>query len=184
VASSADGTAGTLADLTPLPPAEAAERTLVSGGVLRLEVPDIVSIAVQGHAIGAGPPALSATCAPTTDAKLTMAEVNLASVPDLGGTKSLVDAVATLARSRSAPPAAASALPRPTRSGSPSRRTSEDLDGAVRDLASAILAGARNAIVEIKALLRGAAGRSAPEQRLAEREAQVRRMRDLAGIGE
>jgi hypothetical protein len=38
--------------------------------------------------------------------------------------------------------------------------------------------------VEIKALLRGAGSRTPDEQRLAEREAQVRRIRDLAGVGE
>jgi hypothetical protein len=38
--------------------------------------------------------------------------------------------------------------------------------------------------VEIKALLAGAAGRSAVDQQRAEREAQTRRLRDLAGRGE
>ena len=39
-------------------------------------------------------------------------------------------------------------------------------------------------MVEIKALLAGAAGRSYAEQERAEREAQTRRIRDLAGLGE
>jgi hypothetical protein len=39
-------------------------------------------------------------------------------------------------------------------------------------------------VVEIKALIAAAAGRSFAEQEAAERAAQVRRLRDLAGIGE
>ena len=58
--------------------------------------PDIVSIAaVQGHAIGAGFQ-LALACdlrVLADDAKFTMAEVSLGLVPDLGGTKPLVDLV-------------------------------------------------------------------------------------------
>jgi hypothetical protein len=39
-------------------------------------------------------------------------------------------------------------------------------------------------VTEIKALLSGASGRSYAEQEAAEREAQTRRLRDLAGLGE
>jgi hypothetical protein len=39
-------------------------------------------------------------------------------------------------------------------------------------------------VVEIKALLAGAGGRDYPAQEAAERAAQVRRIRDLAGLGE
>jgi enoyl-CoA hydratase/carnithine racemase len=59
-----------------------------------------------------------------------------------------------------------------------------DLDRSADDLAAAILAGNRDAVIEIKALLSGAAERSAADQLRAEREAQVRRIRDLAGTGE
>jgi hypothetical protein len=38
--------------------------------------------------------------------------------------------------------------------------------------------------VETKALLRAASGRTYEEQRAAERQAQARRLRDLAGVGE
>jgi hypothetical protein len=38
--------------------------------------------------------------------------------------------------------------------------------------------------VEIKALLSGAADRTLAQQEAAERAAQVRRIRDLAGVGE
>lgn len=39
-------------------------------------------------------------------------------------------------------------------------------------------------MIETKALLRGAGGRGYDEQRAAERAAQARRLRDLAGVGE
>ena len=59
-----------------------------------------------------------------------------------------------------------------------------ELDGAVADLVAAVHASARDAVVEIKALLLDAVRRSFPEQELAERTAQVRRLRDLAGLDE
>ena len=39
-------------------------------------------------------------------------------------------------------------------------------------------------MIETKALLRGAADRTYDEQRAAERAAQARRLRDLAGLGD
>jgi enoyl-CoA hydratase/carnithine racemase len=60
----------------------------------------------------------------------------------------------------------------------------DDLDSAVSDLVAALLSAPRDAVVEMKALLSGAASRSWEEQLRAEREAQVRRLRDLAGLGE
>ena len=59
-----------------------------------------------------------------------------------------------------------------------------DLDAAVADLVAAVLAGPRDAVVEIKALLAAAAGHAFAEQDAAERAAQLRRLRDLAGVGE
>jgi hypothetical protein len=59
-----------------------------------------------------------------------------------------------------------------------------DLDGTVRDLVAAVLAAPREAVNEIKALIAGAVGRDFPAQLAAEREAQLRRIRDLAGSGE
>ncbi len=60
----------------------------------------------------------------------------------------------------------------------------ERLDDAVRDLLAALLAAPRDALVETKALLRGVQGRTYDEQRTAERAAQARRLRDLAGVGD
>jgi enoyl-CoA hydratase/carnithine racemase len=59
-----------------------------------------------------------------------------------------------------------------------------ELDAGVADLVAAVLAAPRDAVVEVKALLAGAAGRSHDAQLRAEREAQTRRLRDLAGLGE
>jgi enoyl-CoA hydratase/carnithine racemase len=58
----------------------------------------------------------------------------------------------------------------------------EQLDASVDDLAAALVAGPRAAAVETKALLAGAGGRGQAEQEAAERAAQLRRIRDLAGI--
>lgn len=60
----------------------------------------------------------------------------------------------------------------------------DQLDGAVRDLVAALLSAPRDAVIETKALLRGAQDRTYDEQRGAERAAQTRRLRDLAGVGE
>lgn len=59
-----------------------------------------------------------------------------------------------------------------------------ELDAAVGDLTAAILAAPRDATVETKALLLGAPSRTYDEQRAAERAAQARRLRDLAGLGD
>lgn len=59
----------------------------------------------------------------------------------------------------------------------------DQLDATVADLAAALTAAPRDAVIETKALLAGAAGRTYEEQRRAERAAQARRLRDLAGVG-
>jgi enoyl-CoA hydratase/carnithine racemase len=150
--------------------------------------PDIVSVAaVQGHAIGAGFQ-LALACdlrVLTQDAKFTMGEVNLGLVPDLGGTKPLVGLVGysrafeicATGRRVAADEAYAIGLANVV-------VPSSDLDQAVDDLTLALLAGSRDVIVEIKALLRNAVGADPATQRRAEREAQVRRLRDLAGLGD
>jgi enoyl-CoA hydratase/carnithine racemase len=153
-----------------------------------LRRPDVVTVAaVQGHAIGAGFQ-LALACdlrVATQDARFTMAEVSLGLVPDLTGTKRLVELVGygraleicATGRRVSAADAQAMGL---TNLVVPAG----ELDAAVADLCAALLAPPRDAVVEVKALLLGAAGRSPAEQELAEREAQVRRLRDLAGLGE
>ncbi|OIV38941.1 enoyl-CoA hydratase [Mangrovactinospora gilvigrisea] len=150
--------------------------------------PDVVSVAaVRGAAVGAGfQLALGCdvrVCA--EDARFAMRETTLGLVPDLAGTKPLVDAVG---RSRalemcltgrwvSAEEAARVGLAAVVVPGA-------ELDAAARELCAALLAAPRDAVVETKALLDGAGARSYDEQRAAERAAQARRLRDLAGLGE
>jgi enoyl-CoA hydratase/carnithine racemase len=149
---------------------------------------DIVSIAaVQGHAIGAGFQLALAcdlrVCA--DDAQFAMRETSLGLVPDLGGTKPLVDlvgyarALEICATGRFVHGAEAERL------GLANLVVpAAELDATARDLAGALLAAPRDAVIETKALLQGAVGRSYEEQRPAERAAQGRRLRDLAGVGE
>jgi len=147
--------------------------------------PRVVSIAaVQGHAVGAGFQ-LALGCdlrVLADDAQLAMKEPSLGLVPDLAGTKPLVDAVGysraleICATGRWVDAAEA------VRIGLASlvvRRA--ELDQAARDLAAALLAAPAAAVRATKGLLLGAAGRSHAEQQAAERGAQAGRLRDLAG---
>ncbi|MFD5519689.1 enoyl-CoA hydratase/isomerase family protein [Streptomyces sp. NPDC127066] len=149
---------------------------------------DIVSIAaVQGHAIGAGFQ-LALACdlrVVADDVQFAMRETSLGLVPDLTGTHPLVGLVGyaraleicatgrfVLAEEAERTGLANLAVP------------GEQLDAAVGDLAAALLAAPRDAVIETKALLRGAQERSYEEQRSAERASQARRLRDLAGVGD
>ena len=57
----------------------------------------------------------------------------------------------------------------------------EELDAATSDLVEAVLASNAGAVRETKALLQQAGDRDLEAQRLAERQAQVRRFRELVG---
>jgi enoyl-CoA hydratase/carnithine racemase len=146
--------------------------------------PRVVSIAaVQGHAVGAGFQ-LALACdlrVLADDAQLAMKEPSLGLVPDLAGTKPLVDAVGyaraleICATGRWVDAAEAARI------GLASvvvRR--EELDQAARDLAAALLAAPAGAVRATKALLLGAATRTHAEQQAAERAAQAGRLRALA----
>ncbi|GAA1239324.1 enoyl-CoA hydratase/isomerase family protein [Kitasatospora nipponensis] len=150
--------------------------------------PDLITIAaVQGYAIGAGFQLALAcdlrVCA--LDAQFSMRETSLGLVPDLAGTKPLVDLVGygraleicATGRLVGAEEAVASGLANLAVPG-------EELDATARDLVAPLLAAPRSAVIETKALLLGAGQRSYDEQRAAERAAQARRLRDLAGIGD
>ncbi|PZT69814.1 enoyl-CoA hydratase/isomerase family protein [Streptomyces sp. SW4] len=149
---------------------------------------DILSIAaVQGHAIGAGFQ-LALACdlrVVADDAQFAMRETSLGLVPDLTGTHPLVGLVGyaraleicVTGRFVQAEEAVATGL-------ASLAVPADQLDGAVRDLASAVLAAPRDAVIETKALLQGALHRDYEAQRVAERAAQARRLRDLAGLGE
>jgi enoyl-CoA hydratase/carnithine racemase len=153
-----------------------------------LRRPSLISIAaVQGHAIGAGFQ-LALACdfrVVAEDVSFSMAEIKLGLVPDLGGTKRLVElvgyarALELCVTGRRVAAAEASQMglanvvvPR------------EALDNAAKDLTAAVLAGSRDAVIEIKALLAQAAGHTFAQQEAAERSAQLRRIADLAGTGE
>lgn len=178
-----------LGELAKLSPERAQERIATfQEGFSWLRRPDLITIAaVHGHAIGAGFQ-LALACdfrVAADNAVFTMAEVSLGLVPDLTGTKRLVElvgyarALEICVTGRRVPAVEAEriGLANLVVPGA-------DLDGAVADLTAAVLAAPRDAVVEIKALIAGAAGRSFADQEAAERAAQVRRLRDLAGIGE
>ncbi|MEU7055471.1 enoyl-CoA hydratase/isomerase family protein [Streptomyces sp. NPDC046197] len=149
---------------------------------------DIVSVAaVQGHAVGAGFQ-LALACdlrVVADDVQFAMRETSLGLVPDLTGTHPLVGLigyaraleVCVTGRFVTAEEAVSTGLANLA-------VPLDQLDVAVADLTAAILAAPRNAVIETKALLRGVQGRSYEEQRQAERAAQARRLRDLAGVGE
>ncbi|MGH3327658.1 MAG: enoyl-CoA hydratase/isomerase family protein [Streptomycetales bacterium] len=148
----------------------------------------IVSVAaVQGHAVGAGFQ-LALACdlrVLADDAQLCMRETSLGLVPDLGGTKPLVElvgypraleicATGRWVRADEALRLGLAELVVPR----------DELDDSTGDLAAALLAPPRDAVVETKALLQGAAACGHDQQRAAERQAQARRIRDLAGLGD
>jgi enoyl-CoA hydratase/carnithine racemase len=147
-----------------------------------------VSIAaVQGHAIGAGFQ-LALACdlrVVADDVQLAMRETSLGLVPDLTGTNPLVGLVGyaraleicATGRSVTAEEAVSTGLANIA-------VPADQLEDAVRDLTTALLAAPRDAVIETKALLQGAQGRTYDDQRAAERAAQARRLRDLAGVGE
>lgn len=147
--------------------------------------PALVSVAaVHGHAIGAGfQLALGADIRIVADdTQFTMAEPTLGLVPDLGGTKRLVDLVGysraaeICLTGRRVGAAEALAI------GLASKVVPvADLDAAVEQTVAALLAVDRDAAAETKALLLAATGRTQPEQEAAERAAQYRRLRALTG---
>jgi enoyl-CoA hydratase/carnithine racemase len=155
-------------------------------GFTFLRDPRFVSIAaVQGYAIGAGFQ-LALACdlrIVTDDAQLCMKETALGLVPDLTGTKPLVESVGyaraleicATARMVGAVEAvdiglALAAVP------------AAELDATVADLVAALTAPMAGAVRETKALLQGAAERSLDDQRRLEREAQTRRFREVAAL--
>ncbi|MFG2221504.1 enoyl-CoA hydratase/isomerase family protein [Streptomyces sp. NPDC048644] len=149
---------------------------------------DLVSIAaVQGHAIGAGFQLALAcdlrVCA--QDVQFAMRETSLGLVPDLTGTHPLVGLVGY---ARALEICATGRFVHAEEAGRIGLANlvvpGDELDAAVSDLAAALIAAPRDAVIETKALLAGAVGRGFEEQRTAERAAQGRRLRDLAGVGE
>jgi enoyl-CoA hydratase/carnithine racemase len=155
-------------------------------GFTFLRDPRFVSIAVvQGHAIGAGFQ-LALACdlrVVANDAQFCMKEAALGLVPDLTGTKPLVESVGyaraleicTTARTVGAAEAVQIGL---VTVACPVA----ELDETVADLIGALTVPMAGAVREIKALLLGAADRTLDDQRRLEGEAQVRRFRELAEL--
>lgn len=181
-----DGEASIL-NLLDMPDGELAET--IAGyqeGFTWLRRHDIVSIAVvQGSAVGAGFQ-LALSCdlrVLADDARFSMREPILGLVPDLTGTKPLVHLVGysraleicattrwvTAEEARDIGLATA-VVPR------------EELSETVADLVAALTAPLYGAVSETKALLQSAHLLELEDQRRAEREAQVRRFRELAAL--
>jgi enoyl-CoA hydratase/carnithine racemase len=175
---SAEGVPGEERNPSPSDPGFDESIAGFQAGYIWLRNPAFVSIAaVQGHAIGAGFQ-LALSCdlrVLADDAKLCMKEPALGLVPDLTGTKPLVDIVG---------------LPRATELCLTARtvdareaaelRLAElvvpmaDLDRAVSDLVAALLSTDPAAARATKALLAQAPGNTLEQQAAAERAAQAR----------
>lgn len=149
---------------------------------------DLITVAaVQGHAIGAGFQLALAcdlrVCA--DDVQFAMRETSLGLVPDLTGTKSLVDLVGY---ARALEICVTGRFVRAAEAERIGLATvvvpAAELDATVKDLLAGLLTAPRNAVNETKALLLSARHNTPAEQHAAEREAQGRRLRDLAGLGE
>jgi enoyl-CoA hydratase/carnithine racemase len=154
-------------------------------GFVWLSDPRFVSIAqVQGHAVGAGFQ-LALACdlrVVAEDVKLCMKEPALGLVPDLAGTKPLVDVVG-YSRALEICATARNVLADEARELGLATAVvpASELDATTADLTEAILANSAGAVRETKALLRTAAGAGLDDQRLLERQAQLRRFRELVG---
>lgn len=147
--------------------------------------PQFISIAaVHGHAIGAGFQ-LSLACdlrLVSADAKFNMKETALGMVPDLGGTKPLIDAVG---HQRALEMCATSRVI----DGNEAERIGlaltcvprADLDAAVDELTEALLVPQHSAVIALKDLLQGGAERTYDDQRARERAAQHGRFTALLG---
>ena len=141
--------------------------------------------AVRGHAVGAGFQLALATdlllCA--DDAQLAMRETSLGLVPDLAGTKRLVDAVGYPRALEICATGRWVAADEAARLGIAQLVVPADtLDAAVDDLVAALLAVPAGALVATKRLLAGAGERTPSEQLEAERSAQVERLSELARL--
>lgn len=176
VAGLADGTSG-----------DAEVEDYIAGlqeGFLWLRRPDLVTVAaVRGHAIGAAFQ-LALSCdirILADDAQLCMKEPALGLVPDLTGTKPLVDIVGVNR--------AVEICLTARRVGAQEARdlglaelvvAADELPGAVDDAVAALLATNREAATATKALLQQAAGNTLGQQAEAERRAQTARLTALA----
>ena len=179
---SPDGVPGEEPLVDPLSPGFGDWLAGLQAGFRWLHRPDIVTVAaVRGHALGAGFQ-LALACdlrVLADDALLCMKEPALGLVPDLAGTKPLVDMVGL-------PRALELCLTTRTVGAAEARelRLAEmvvpgaDLDAAVAGLVAALLAPGPATVRAVKELLAGAPGRTLDEQAAAERTAQAALQRE------
>jgi enoyl-CoA hydratase/carnithine racemase len=154
-------------------------------GFVWLSDPRIISVAaVHGYAIGAGFQ-LALACdlrVVADDVRFCMKEPALGLVPDLTGTKPLVELVGY---SRALEICATTRYVEADEARQLGIATvvvpRDELDATTSDLVEAVLASNAGAVRETKALLLGAGGHDLDAQRLAERQAQLRRFRELVG---
>jgi enoyl-CoA hydratase/carnithine racemase len=155
-------------------------------GFTWLRDPRFVSIAaVQGYAIGAGFQ-LALSCdlrVLSLDAQLSMKEPALGLVPDLTGTKPLVEAVGyQRALELCATTRMVGAEEAVTIGLALTAVPADRLEVTVADLAQALTANVAGAVMETKRLLQSAVEQDLESQRRLEREAQTRRFRELAAL--
>ena len=154
-------------------------------GFTWLADPRFVSVAaVHGYAIGAGFQ-LALACdlrVVADDVRFCMKEPALGLVPDLAGTKPLVDCVGyARALEICATGRFVEAAEADERGLATVVVRGEELGSATADLVAAVLASSTGAVRETKALLAAAASNDLEEQCRAEREAQVRRFTERVG---
>jgi len=153
-------------------------------GFTWLRDPRFVSIAVvQGHAIGAGFQ-LALSCdlrVVGDDVGFCMKEAALGLVPDLTGTKPLVEAVGYARALEICATARVVGAAEALQIGLATVVCPvAELDVVVADLVAALTAPLPGVVRETKALLLAAPGQTLDEQRRHEREAQTRRFRELS----
>jgi enoyl-CoA hydratase/carnithine racemase len=174
-------------DLAGNSDAEAADNIDVyQQGFSWLRDPRFISVAaVQGHSIGAGFQ-LALHCdirIAAEDVQFCMFEPALGLVPDLGGTQLLVDAIGYAKAIEICATARRIGAEEAARSGLVNLVVpNEQLSDAVNDLAAALMSTNPEAVTETKRLLLGARNREYDEQRRAEREIQVQRLRALMAL--
>ena len=153
-------------------------------GFTWLRDPRFVTIAqVHGHAIGAGFQ-LALACdlrVVADDVRFCMKEPALGLVPDLTGTRPLVEVVG-YARALEICATARYVLADEARELRLATAVvpAADLEATTADLTEAILANVAGAVRETKALLQSAVDTDLDRQRLLERQAQLRRFRELS----
>jgi len=153
-------------------------------GFVWLRDPRFISIAaVRGHAIGAGFQ-LALACdirVATDDAKFSMREPALGLVPDLTGTKHLVEAVGYSRALEWTASARVVEADEAFATGLVNKVVPVDaLDGAIDEVVASLTAHPHGAVTATKALLLGAMDRDFEQQRARERLAQFGRFAALA----